>query len=253
MKVVFIGAGNVATNLAKALFLKSFDIIQIYSRTIEAATALAKEVNAEPITDLPLVSADADLYIFSIKDSVLEGVASQIPSNSGLWVHTAGSISLDVLSNYTSHYGVLYPFQTFSKNKIVDWIDIPIFIEASDSHSLSIIRDIAQQLSDKVDTLVSDERKQLHLTGVFACNFVNHMYSISKTFLDKINLPFDVLLPLINETAKKVHTMSPQEAQTGPALRYDENVIEKHLHLIEDDKIKEIYKLLSENIHRMSK
>lgn len=253
MKVVCIGAGNVAWHLAGELHKKSFDIVQVYSRTMESASALAKEVNVVPVTDIKAVIPDADLYIFSVKDSVLENVISQLPANNGLWVHTAGSMPMDIFSKYTSQFGVLYPFQTFNKNREVNWADIPIFIEASDSENLAKLQAIANQLSGKVSLLSTEDRKYLHLTGVFACNFTNHMYVLSELFLQKANLPFEVALPLIDETASKVHTLNPEDAQTGPAIRYDKNVIEKHLSLIEDENIKQIYKLISDNIHRMSK
>jgi predicted short-subunit dehydrogenase-like oxidoreductase (DUF2520 family) len=252
MKVVFIGAGNVATHLAIALYRKSFDIIQVYSRTMGSASALAEQVNAIPVTDIASVINDADLYIFSVKDSVLDSAASQLPKNDGIWIHTAGSVPLDIFSKYTGNYGVIYPFQTFSKGRTVDWPNIPVFIEASNADSLNTLQVIASQLSHKVSELSSDDRKYIHLTGVFACNFTNHIYTLSELFLKKVNLPFDVALPLIDETASKVHSLTPGEAQTGPAIRYDKNVIDKHLEMIEDEKIKEIYKRMSENIHRMS-
>jgi len=253
MKVVFIGAGNVATHLAKELYNKSFDIIQVYSRTMDSASALAQKVQAIPVIDISAIIDDADLYIFSVKDSVLEELISQLPTNNGLWVHTAGSMPLSVFENYVSHYGVLYPFQTFSKDRDINWADVPVFTEASDDYSQKILNGVAKQLSPKVMDLSTEDRKYLHLTGVFACNFTNHMYVLSKQILQKVNLPFEVALPLIDETADKVHSLSPDKAQTGPAVRYDENVIEKHLSLIEDEKIKQIYRLISEDIHRFSK
>ncbi|MDU1891638.1 MAG: DUF2520 domain-containing protein [Dysgonomonas sp.] len=252
MKIVLLGAGNVATHLATRLYNKSFDIIQVYSRTEESALALAVKVQAIPVTDISKIADDADLYIFSLKDSILEDVASKLPQNKGIWIHTAGSLSIDIFSKYTALYGVLYPFQTFSKNRIVDWNKVPLFVEASDTDSLKSLQIIANQLSDKVAELSSDDRRYLHLTGVFACNFVNHMYALSEQFLNKVKLPFDIALPLIDETASKVHTLTPKEAQTGPAIRYDRNVIDKHLSLIEDEKVKEIYWLISENIHKNS-
>lgn len=250
MKVVFIGAGNVATHLVEELYHKSFDIVQVYSRTAESAGALATKVDAMPVTDIKSVVNDADIYIFSVKDSVLEEVASLLPANNGIWIHTAGSLPMNILCKYTSRFGVLYPFQTFSKNRPVDWTDIPVFVEASDSESLSVLMDVAGELSDKVCELSSDKRRYVHLTGVFACNFTNHMYALSKQFLAKADLPFEAALPLIDETASKVHTLTPEEAQTGPAIRFDENIINKHLELIDDVNIKEIYKLISGNIHR---
>ncbi len=252
MKVVLIGAGNVATHLATELYQKSFDIIQVYSRTIESASALAKAVHAVPVTEISAIINDADLYIFSLKDSVLEELISQVPENKGLWLHTAGSMPIDIFSKYTSHYGVIYPFQTFSKNRDVNWSDIPLFIEASEHDTLIQLEGIAKQLSGKVLELSTDKRKYLHLTGVFACNFTNHMYALAEQILKKIDLPFEVALPLIDETAAKVHSLSPKVAQTGPAVRYDENVIDKHLSLIDSKQVKEIYKLISDDIHRIS-
>jgi Uncharacterized conserved protein len=252
MKVVSMGAGNVATHLISELYKNSFDIVQVYSRTDRSAGILAEKVNAMPVTDLRAIVKDADLYIFSLKDSALEGVAAQLMGCSGLWLHTAGSVPMDIFSNYALHYGVFYPFQTFSKDRNVSWKEIPVFLEASDTKSLDTIRNIANRLSSKVFNLSSEDRKYLHLTGVFACNFTNHMYTLSEQFLKKINLPFDVSFPLIDETASKVHSLSPEDAQTGPAVRFDENIIHKHLSLIEDEDLKEIYKLISENIHKSS-
>lgn len=253
MKVVFIGAGNVATHLAVELYRHSFDIIQVYSRTIESASALAQKIHATPITDIALIDNSAHLYIFSLKDSVLEDIVSQVPLNGGLWIHTAGSIPMDVFQKYASRFGVFYPFQTFSKGREVDWLKVPVFIEANESGNLDILRSVAKQISGKVAELSSYDRRYVHLTGVFACNFTNHMYTLSKQFLNHVNLPFDIGLPLIDETAAKVHALSPEDAQTGPAVRYDENVINKHLDLIEDENIRQIYKLISENIYKTNK
>lgn len=253
MKIVVVGAGNVATHLATGLYKENFDIIQIYSRTLESATALSQKVQAAPITDITDISKNADLYIFAIKDSVLEETLAKIPKNEGIWVHTAGSIPLNVFEKYTSSFGVIYPFQTFSKNRTIDWRNTPIFVEASDANTMEILYKAAVKLSSKVVELSSEDRRYLHLTGVFACNFTNHMYAISEQFLKRINLPFDMALPLIDETASKVHELNPSEAQTGPAIRYDKNVINKHLELIDDQDIKYIYKLISENIHKSNK
>lgn len=252
MKVVFIGAGNVATHLAVELYKKGFDIIQVYSYTLQSATKLARQVDAAPINDLSVLINDADLYIFSLKDSVLEDVISKIPANNGLWIHTAGSMPLTVFENQTKRYGVVYPFQTFSKDREVSWNNIPIFIEASDNESLSLLMNIVKQLSSCVMELSSDKRRYVHITGVFACNFTNHMYRLSSLFLEQAGLSLEIALPLIDETASKVHTLTPQEAQTGPAIRYDENIINKHLELIEDKDIKDIYKQISINIHKLN-
>lgn len=249
MKIVFIGAGNVATHLATELYKYEFNIIQVYSRSSEAAIQLASQVNAESLTDIKDVVTDADIYIFCLKDSVIEDIASQLRPNKGLWIHTSGSISLSILEKYNKVCGVIYPFQTFSKNRNIDWKETPVFIEASDNDSLHMIEAITKKLSDKVSILSSADRRYIHLTGVFACNFTNHMYTLAKQFLKKVDLPFEVALPLIDETASKVHELTPEDAQTGPAIRFDENIINRHLGMIEDERIKEIYKLISENIH----
>ncbi len=249
MKVVFIGAGNVATHLATELYRQKSDIVQVYSRTIKSAQELAIQVKAAPITNINAITTDADLYIFSVKDSVLNDLIGQMPETSGTWIHTAGSIPADIFKNHIPDYGVLYPFQTFTKGRSIKWKEIPVFIEASNKESLDIITSVANQLSDKVYELSSGKRKYIHLTGVFACNFSNHMYTLSKMVLKKAGLPFEIALPLIDETCAKIHELSPIDAQTGPAVRYDENVINNHLELIEDEQIKEIYKLISKNIY----
>lgn len=250
MNIVFIGAGRLGTQLAKELHKKSFNIVQVYSRTIESASVLANEVGALATNNIKEVVSDADIYIFSVKDSVLENLIGEVPSNEGLWLHTAGSISINVFEGHTTRYGVIYPFQTFTKGRNLNFKDIPVFIEANNEHNLKFLQDISGKLSDKVYTLASEKRKYIHLTGVFACNFVNHMYTISENILGKENIPFEILLPLIDETTSKIHSLSPAEAQTGPAMRYDENVINKHLELLGDPKLKSIYTLISESIYQ---
>lgn len=253
MNIVFIGAGKLATHLAIELTKHSFKIQQVYSRTDSSAQELANKVCSKATSDIKQIDIDADIYIFSVKDSALPTLLSEMPANNGLWLHTAGSINADIFINYTNRYGVIYPFQTFSKERQIDFRRIPVFVEANNESDLRLLHDVCLQISDKVYTLSSEKRQYLHLTGVFACNFVNHMYAISQHILENEDIPFDTLLPLIDETASKVHTLSPQEAQTGPAIRYDENVIQKHIDLIADSDLKEIYSLISKNIHKVNK
>lgn len=255
MKVVFIGAGNVATHMATAMSACGFNVIQIYSRTDESARILASKIGESTTytNQISNINPNADIYIFSLKDSVLQEIASSITPNSGIWVHTAGSMPLEIFEGLNQHYGVIYPLQTFSKNKPLDWSNVPIFLEASDQKTLDILYGVALQISSKVYELSSEKRKYVHLTGVFACNFTNYMYSVSADILKKADLPFDVALPLIEETCNKVHTLSPIEAQTGPAVRYDENVMKKHLNLIDDEQLKELYRLMSEKIYENHK
>lgn len=255
MKVVFIGAGNVATHLATVMDSKEFDIVQIYSYTIKSAQTLSVKLGkSTPCTNQIMdIDSCADLYIFSIKDSALQQVISQMKPNKGVWAHTAGSMPMSIFEGYTEHYGVIYPLQTFSKSKAIDWTNIPIFVEASDEKTLSVLQSVASKFSKSVHELSSEKRKYVHLTGVFACNFTNYMYNVSADILQQAGLPFEVALPLIDETCAKVHTLSPIEAQTGPAVRYDQNVMNRHLDLIEDKTLKDIYRLISDKIHENHK
>ena len=250
--VVFLGAGNLATNLAKALYRKGFRIMQVYSRTEDTASTLANEVEAEYITDLKGVSNEARLYIISLKDAAFVELLPQITDGKqhALLVHTAGSIPMNVWEGHVSHYGVFYPMQTFSKQREVDFKEIPFFIEASSAEDAAFLKAIASTLSNRVYDADSEQRKSLHLAAVFTCNFTNHMYALAAELLKKYNLPFDVMLPLIDETARKVHELEPKTAQTGPAIRYDENVIGNHLRMLADDPaMQRLYELLSRSIH----
>ena len=243
--IVFLGAGNLATNLAKALYRKGFRIVQVYSRTEESARTLADEVEAEYITDLKEVSKEARLYIISLKDAAF---VELLPH--ALLVHTAGSIPMNIWEGYAERYGVFYPMQTFSKQRAVDFREVPFFIEAKRPEDVELLKAVAGTLSEKVYEADSEQRRSLHLAAVFTCNFTNHMYALAAELLEKYHLPFDVMLPLIDETARKVHELPPCDAQTGPAVRYDENVINKHLSMLEDTPaLQEIYKLMSKSIH----
>lgn len=253
MRIVFIGAGNVATNLAINFQQKDLNIHQVYSRSKETAISLADKVNAEATNNIKDIITDADLYIFSVKDSAIEGVLDQMPRTSGIWVHTAGSLSVDIFSKYTDKYGVIYPFQTFTKSRIVNFADIPLFLEASSPKVYKTIELIALKLSLNVFHLNSDKRQYLHLTGVFACNFVNHLFTISKNILDKESIDFDLVKPLINETVSKIQEMDPADAQTGPAVRFDENIMNKHLSLLTDETYKNIYEVMSKSIYESNK
>lgn len=253
--IVFIGAGNLATNLAKALYRKGFRIEQIYSRTEESARSLAQMVEAEYTTELSAVVEDAQLYIVSLKDAAFVQLLPEIVTgkSSALWVHTAGSISMDVWEGQVERYGVFYPMQTFSKQREVDFRDIPIFVESHSEADTQLLKDIASALSERVYEATSEQRKSLHLAAVFTCNFTNHMYAMAAELLKKYQLPFEVMLPLIDETARKVHELAPHDVQTGPAVRYDENVINAHLQMLADEpEMQKLYRLISENIHRLA-
>ncbi|WP_311549818.1 DUF2520 domain-containing protein [Prevotella aurantiaca] len=256
MKIALIGAGNLATVLGHALYNAKHDIVQVYSRTMAAAKQLAERLNAVPTDDLETITNDADLYIIALKDSVLDEVIGKICPNRSekLFVHTAGSMPIDVFRGRTERYGVLYPMQTFSKTRIVDFRNIPVFVEANSISTMQTIIGVAQSVSDNVQELSSADRRHLHLAAVWACNYVNHCYDLAAEVLQKVGLPFDVMLPLSDETARKVHELSPREAQTGPAIRYDENIIETQMQLMNDNpKAQKIYELMAKSIHEKSK
>lgn len=161
---------------------------------------------------------------------------------------------MELWKGLTPRYGVLYPMQTFSKQRDVDFSALPFFIEASSPAELNLLRAVASALSSKVYEATSDQRRHLHLAAVFACNFVNHMYALSAQILEKHGIPFDVMLPLTDETARKIHELSPMQAQTGPAVRYDINVIDKHMEMLAEEKtLHELYKSISESIHSLHK
>lgn len=253
MKIVLIGAGNLATHLGKALHAAGHDMVQVFSRTMQSAETLASLLDAEPLTDMAQVCDDADVYIFSVKDSALEQLVSRLcGGEKKVFLHTAGSMPMSVFQGKALHYGVLYPMQTFSKQRKVDFSIIPCFIEANDEFALKQIEGLAGQVSHRVYQLSSEDRKYLHLSAVFACNFANHCYAASQELLQQHGIPFDVMLPLIDETAAKVHGMTPKEAQTGPAVRYDENVIGKQIQLLENQPyFQKIYDCMSKSIHEL--
>jgi predicted short-subunit dehydrogenase-like oxidoreductase (DUF2520 family) len=250
--VVLIGAGNLATQLGVALYDIGINIIQVYSRTREAACALAGKVNASFTTDISAIEEHCDLYIVAVKDDVLAEVVKQVNFGRSLVVHTAGSLSMNILSAYAGNYGVFYPFQTFSKNKKVDFSRIPVCLEANTEENLRILEDFARMISYKVIRLDSEQRFILHIAAVFSCNFVNHLYALSECILHENNMGFELLYPLIQETTGKVMKLSPIEAQTGPSVRNDKKVIRKHLELLKDKpELQKIYQLISDSIYQL--
>ena len=250
MKIVFIGAGNLATRLSLAMQRVGMPIGQVYSHTEASARQLATRLGCPWTNDLSALQEDGDLYVFSLKDTVLSDVISKVKPNNGMWVHTAGSMPMSVFEGYAQRFGVLYPLQTFSKGRNVNFDVIPIFLEANTDKNADYLKNIASALSENVRFMSSEKRRSLHLAAVFACNFTNHIYTLSYKLLENESIPADVLLPLIDETVSKIHSMPPAAAQTGPAIRYDENVINKHLAMLDDPDMQAIYRLLSQSIHK---
>ena len=254
MKIVLIGAGNVATHLGTALQVAGYEVVQVYSRTQESASSLAGSLSTDYTVLIEEIRKDADLYIVALKDSALQELASELVKGreQGLFVHTAGSMPMELWKGLAERYGVLYPMQTFSKQREMDFSTVPFFIEASVQADLEMLHELAFRLSPKVYELTSEQRKYLHIAAVFACNFTNHMYALSSKILAEQGIPFEVMLSLTDETARKVHELPPAQAQTGPAIRYDENVINKHLDLLSGEPaVQELYEKISKSIHNL--
>lgn len=254
MKIAMIGAGRLATQLGRALRAAGHDITVVYSRTERSAATLAAQLACASTTCLDDVPAGADVYILSVTDNALPHVARRIyrVDPAAVYVHTAGSMPLSVLDG-ARHHAVGYPLQTFSKERDVDFRSIPCFVEASDDEALATVESLFASIADRVVRMTTADRRRLHIAAVFACNFVNHCYDLAATLLQQRGIAFDVLLPLIDETARKVHTMAPRKAQTGPAVRYDTDVLDSHLRMLADDALRhDIYALLSRSIHEYS-
>lgn len=248
-KIVFIGAGNVATHLSKALHNAGFYILQIVSRSENFAKILAGNFNTCYTTDISKIIPDADFYFLCVNDASIETVAQQIKLNNPLLIHTSGSVDINVLSQYSENVGVFYPLQTFSKTKEVNIKEIPICIEANTSQNFLALKELAESISTRIYEINSLQRRYLHLAAVFANNFSNLMFTVAEDLLLQHNVPFELIKPLILETASKATTISPSLAQTGPAVRNDQSTINKHLEMLKDNpQILEIYKLLTDKI-----
>ncbi len=244
IKVTILGNGNLATHLTRVfLKKKKIDLVQVYSRNLEKIEYLSKKVS---ITNELLTLKDADIYIIAISDNSISEFSSQLNLKDKLVVHTSGSIPMNVLKGNFSQ-GVFYPLQTFTKGKKIKFKSIPICIEATNKKHLNLLEKLAREISYDVRPITSDEREKLHIAAVFVNNFVNHMYHIANNICHENTLPFDILFPLIKETARKIESISPINAQTGPAKRNDSKTIEKHLDQLNSDQ-KEIYKTITNSI-----
>ena len=236
IKIVLLGAGNLATSLGIALQQAGFNVLQVYSRTQTAAETLAARLGATATHSLESLSVDADVYLLALKDDALASVLLQVCrlNPHAVYAHTAGSVPMNVFEGLAKNYGVFYPLQTFSKQKPMDFASIPCLIEGANEFSEAVLLQIARALSHDVRLTTSADRRVVHLAAVFGCNFVNLCYSLANETLRRRGLDFELLLPLIDETAAKVHRLSPKEAQTGPAVRMDKAVMERQMSLIDD-------------------
>jgi len=251
--VVIIGAGNLGTQLALSLHEKGIRVKQVYSRKPESASELAQKVNASFSSDLSQLLPETDLYIVAVKDSAIQEVLENLRLKSDqLIVHTAGSVPMNILEGFSANYGVFYPLQTFSKSRRIDFSDIPICIEANHPFNMLKLEKLGEMLSSSVNQINSEERKTLHLAAVFVNNFVNHLYAVGADILHDKKLDFDLLKPLIRETAEKIVSLHPVDAQTGPAKRNDQKTIKTQLKMLQDKpEFLKIYSFATESIFRL--
>lgn len=250
LKVAIVGAGNVAWGLAPAMIKGGeVDIIRVVSRTEESARLLAEHLGpgVEGATDLSRADLGADLVIVAASDSAIAAIAESCPGSGAIWAHTSGSVDMSVLKSASDRYGVIYPMQTFTRGVAVDLSTSPIYIEASDDMVDSTLSGIAQSISSNVGHADSKGRRLLHCGAVFACNFVNHLWSMADSIARRAGGSFTDYLPLIEQTIAKAAEISPDQAQTGPARRGADAVMAGHEDLLPAGQ-KEIYRILSRSI-----
>lgn len=249
MKTInIIGSGNVAYHLMENIdTLPDFRLQQVAVRSKEKVLDLVSEDLI--VTDIKNLNP-ADLTIIAVTDDAIKLVSDEIPYQNHLVVHTSGTTSMQML-NDKNRKGVFYPLQTFSKSRPVDFKNIPLCLETEQENDLKYLKVLAQQMSDKVYEISSEQRKSLHVSAVFVSNFVNHMYAIGDKICEENNIPFEILHPLIQETAVKITSLSPEEAQTGPAIRHDEKTITAHQNFLTNETFKNIYKLITESIQNV--
>lgn len=245
ISIVLIGSGNVAQHLITA-FLQSdeIELVQVFSRQKESILQL---ISSDKIVSNYDEIKVADIYIIAVSDNAIATVSSKLPFENRLVVHTSGSMPMEIL-DAKNRRGVLYPLQTFTKNKAVDFKEIPICLEAEKEDDFKIIQTVSESVSTVVQFISSEQRKALHVAAVFVCNFVNHLFKIGNDICKENQLSFDLLKPLIQETAQKIIQLTPENAQTGPAKRNDTATINSHLNFLTDENQKDIYKLITKSI-----
>lgn len=246
MQTVIIGSGNVAYHLAKAFKQNNIPLSQIFGRNQNELQKISSELNIPYSTqDLE----DADLYIISVNDQSIEEVSGIISKKNCLVAHTSGSLPKEILAG-EYRKSSFYPLQTFSKSKSLDYRKIPFFIETQNREDQQLLTELASKISANVMESTHEKRKYIHLTAVFACNFVNHLFARAKEISDSQDIPFDYFLPLIDETIQKIHEIDPKSAQTGPAVRNDQRVLQLHEQLLKEESLT-IYRTINNSIKKM--
>lgn len=248
MNIVLLGSGNTATVLAKLMFAKQHNILQVWSRTISNAQELTLKVGGKAVESLSDITKEADLYMIAVADDAVSTIAAQLQIKNKIIVHTAGSVSKDVLNTASANYGVLYPLQSLRKD-MATVPEIPFLVDANSDELKVLLYDFAKELSGSVAFANDDERLHMHLAAVVVNNFTNHLYAVAENLCKQQHLNFQMLLPLIQETAQRLTQVSAIDAQTGPTRRGDVATINKHLHLLkENEKLQFIYQTLSNSI-----
>ena len=248
-KIVFIGAGNVATQMALSLKKAKHNILQIVSKHKSSGNSLAKLLKCDYTTFIEKIDMSADIYIIAVKDDAIIKVVKQLKLKDKIVVHTSGSVEMNLLKFVSKNYGVFYPLQTFSKKNKANFKFVPICLEANNSYTFKILEQLAKSISNNVKKINSEQRKTIHLAAVFACNFCNHLYAIASTILEASDLSLDILKPLIEETANKINSSNPSKIQTGPAIRGDKKTMNNHLKMLTKEKnLQNIYELMSKSI-----
>ncbi|MFS4492048.1 Rossmann-like and DUF2520 domain-containing protein [Maribacter sp. 2308TA10-17] len=246
IKVTLIGTGTVSTHL-KEVFTKT-DSVEVIQIIPSRGDALSKALKMSPRHDKGEHKIEqSDIYIIAVSDDAIKSVSEQLNKSNVLMVHTSGSVSIDALPSAVRK-GVFYPLQTFSKGRKVDFKTIPICIEAEKKGDLELLLKLAESISESVYEISSEQRKSLHLAAVFVNNFTNHIYQIGNEICKENDVPFDILKPLIMETLQKLDTLSPLDAQTGPAKRSDQQTIQRHLEQLKNKTHKEVYQILTKSI-----
>lgn len=255
-RVVIIGSGNLAEALARAVAKSGLELVQIFARNAERARIIAELTATNWATHPEMLARDADIYLIAVSDRAVEHVAATLPIPEGAAVaHTAGSVPLAAIPEKFARRAVFYPMQTFTKGREVDFSVIPIFLETPSAELRPELEAFARKLSGAVIWATSEQRARVHLAAVFACNFVNHMYAVGEGIVRSAGLPFDVLKPLLAETAAKaLDAASPADVQTGPAVRNDLPTMARHRALLAAaPRLENIYSIISNNIWEISK
>ncbi len=248
MKVAVIGSGNVATTLARLIHKQGHLVQHVASRQVQNAQQLANEFNATYSDYTGVNEVVSDLFIIAIPDNAIGDCISHFHTGNRVLVHTAGSVSKDILGSAADHYGVLYPLQSLRKE--MPYIPgIPFLVDGNSQEVTAFLIQFAGSLGDRVEACGDQDRLNLHVAAVIVSNFTNHLYALAENFCGKENINFDLLKPLILETAQRIQLVSPMEVQTGPAVRKDIQTLDKHLKLLQDHpKLKYLYLKLTDSI-----